>query len=77
MKKEDFLAEVARIYFRANSYEELFPYLALGYCSDVIDAQLNAIRSITPLEIQALAQEYLRKEDLIEIIAGKKSAGNI
>lgn len=51
MKKEDFLAEVARIYFQANSYEELFPYLALGYCSDVIDAQLNAIRSMDKNDI--------------------------
>lgn len=51
MKKDLFLGEVARIYFQANSYLELFPYLASGLCSDVIQAQLNAIRSMDKNEI--------------------------
>ena len=51
MKKEIFLGAVARIYFQANSYEELFPYLASGFCSEVIDAQLKAIRSMDKNEI--------------------------
>ena len=51
MKKDLFLGEVARIYFQANSYLELFPYLTAGQCSDVIHAQLNAIRSIDKNEI--------------------------
>lgn len=51
MKKEIFLGEVARIYFQANSYEELFPYLVSGFCSDVIDVQLKAIRSMDKNEI--------------------------
>lgn len=46
MKKDLFLGEVARIYFIANNYLELFPYLRSGFCSDVIHAQLNAIRSM-------------------------------
>ena len=51
MKKDLFLGEVARIYFQANSYLELFPYLASGLCSDVIHAQLNVIRSMDKNEI--------------------------
>lgn len=51
MKKDLFLGEVARIYFQANSYLELFPYLASELCSDVIHAQLDAIRSMDKNEI--------------------------
>ena len=32
----------------------------------------EAIRNITPLEIQRLAQVWLQKDDLIELVVGKK-----
>lgn len=51
MKTDLFLGEVARIYFQANSYLDLFPYLTAGCCSDVIQAQLDAIRAIDKNEI--------------------------
>lgn len=51
MKKDLFLGEVAKIYFIANSYMELFPYLTAGQCSDVIHAQLNVIRLMDKNEI--------------------------
>ncbi len=51
MKKEDFLAEVARIYFIVNNFVELLVYLKHGYCPKVIDAQLNIIRSVDEGEI--------------------------
>ncbi|MBL0048558.1 MAG: insulinase family protein [Bacteroidetes bacterium] len=35
-------------------------------------AYLNAIRTITPAELRTLAANYLKEEDLIELVVGKK-----
>lgn len=78
MVKNYMLGDMCRSYENAFSLSEAWIFIETsGLDNCYFEESLNAIRSITPLEIQALAQEYLRKEDLIEIIAGKKSAGNI
>jgi predicted Zn-dependent peptidase len=33
---------------------------------------MDAIRSVTSEEIRTMAQKYLRKETLIDVVAGKK-----
>jgi predicted Zn-dependent peptidase len=44
----------------------------MGLPADYFDRSVEAVKSITPTEIQDLARRYLRKETLKEVIAGKK-----
>jgi len=43
-----------------------------GLDDEFFSRSLDAIRSVTCEEIRTLAQKYLRKESLIEVVAGKK-----
>jgi predicted Zn-dependent peptidase len=40
----------------------------LGY--DYYDRYIQTVRSITPQQLRDLAQKYLRKEDLVELVVG-------
>ena len=42
-----------------------------GRDNDVIDENLRRIRAMTPAEVQRLAQKYLRREDLVTVVAGE------
>lgn len=39
--------------------------------NSVIDANLRRIRSMTPADVQRLARQYLAREDLVTVVAGK------
>ena len=43
-----------------------------GLKPDFFDASLAAIREVTSDELLSLAQQYFCKENLIEVVAGKK-----
>jgi zinc protease len=55
----------------ADYYEKLY---LNGLDDDFAEEKLNAIRSVTPEELCLLAQHYLCKENLKEVISGKKSS---
>lgn len=40
--------------------------------SDFYNRSVEAVKNVTTNEIQALAQRYFCKENLIEVVAGKK-----
>lgn len=42
--------------------------------NEIIDRNIQQIRTLTPADIQTLAQKYLAKEDLVTVIAGASSA---
>jgi zinc protease len=48
----------------------LLPY-NLGY--DYYDRYLDVVQTITPQQLRDLAQRYLKKEDLIELVAGNRA----
>ncbi|MBI3509612.1 MAG: insulinase family protein [Bacteroidetes bacterium] len=53
----------------ADRFKGLMGY-GLGY--DYFSSYLETIRSVSANEIRDLAQKYLKKEDLIELVAGKR-----
>lgn len=67
MQKDLFLAEVAKIYFVANSYLELFFYLKFGWSLDVVEAQLNAIRSMDKSDLWQKIDAFNAMENLASI----------
>lgn len=45
-----------------------------GTDNTVIGENLRRIRALTPTDVQCLAQQYLRPEDLVTVVAGDKTA---
>lgn len=46
-----------------------------GRGNEIIDENLRRIRSMTPAEVQRLAQKYLAREDLVTVVAGAETSG--
>lgn len=47
--------------------------LLCGMDNTAVEAALQTIRTVTPEQLQALAQKYLRPDDLTEVVAGAKN----
>ena len=67
------LGEMCRSYESPFSLSDAWIFIATsGLKDDYFARSLQAVNEITPAEIQDLAQRYLCKESLKEVIAGKK-----
>lgn len=67
------LGEMCRSYESPFSLSDAWIFIATsGLKDDYFARSLQAVNEITPAEIQDLAQRYLCKETLKEVIAGKK-----
>ena len=67
------LGEMCRSYESPFSLSDAWIFIATsGLKDDYFARSLQAVHEITPAEIQDLAQRYLCKETLKEVIAGKK-----
>ena len=67
------LGEMCRSYESPFSLSDAWIFIATsGLKDDYFTRSLQAVNEITPAEIQDLAQRYLCKETLKEVIAGKK-----
>ena len=67
------LGEMCRSYESPFSLSDAWIFIATsGLKDDYFARSLQAVNEITPAEIQDLAQRYLCKEKLKEVIAGKK-----
>ena len=67
------LGEMCRSYESPFSLSDAWIFIATsGLKDDYFARSLQAVNEITPAEIQELAQRYLCKETLKEVIAGKK-----
>ena len=67
------LGEMCRSYESPFSLSDAWIFIATsGLKDDYFARSLKAVNEITPAEIQDLAQRYLCKETLKEVIAGKK-----
>ena len=67
------LGEMCRSYESPFSLSDAWIFIATsGLKNDYFARSLQAVNEITPAEIQDLAQRYLCKETLKEVIAGKK-----
>ena len=67
------LGEMCRSYESPFSLSDAWIFIATsGLKDDCFARSLQAVNEITPAEIQDLAQRYLCKETLKEVIAGKK-----
>ena len=76
MVKNYMLGDMCRSYEGAFSLSDAWIFIETAGLKDCFfEESLDAIRSVTASDLQALAQKYLRKEHLIEIIAGKKMRG--
>ena len=73
MVKNYMLGDWCRSYEGPFSLSDAWIYIETGGLDDQFFVRsIDAIRSITCEEVQALSQKYLRKENLIEVVAGKK-----
>ncbi|WP_287668668.1 pitrilysin family protein [Bacteroides sp.] len=73
MVRNYMLGEMCRSYESPFSLSDAWIFIATsGLKDDYFARSLQAINEITPAEIQDLAQRYLCKETLKEVIAGKK-----
>lgn len=67
------LGEMCRSYESAFSLSDAWIFIATsGLEDDYFSRSLQAVQEVTPAEIRDLAQRYLCKEKLKEVIAGKK-----
>ena len=67
------LGEMCRSYESPFSLSDAWIFIATsGLDDDYFSRSLLAVNEVTPAEIQDLAQRYLCKETLKEVIAGKK-----
>ncbi|WP_418210567.1 M16 family metallopeptidase [Bacteroides zhangwenhongii] len=73
MVRNYMLGEMCRSYESPFSLSDAWIFIATsGLKDDYFACSLQAVNEITPAEIQDLAQRYLCKETLKEVIAGKK-----
>ena len=73
MVRNYMLGEMCRSYESPFSLSDAWIFIATsGLKDDYFALSLQAVNEITPAEIQDLAQRYLCKETLKEVIAGKK-----
>ena len=73
MVRNYMLGEMCRSYESPFSLSDAWIFIATsGSPDDYFARSLHAVNEITPAEIQELAQRYLCKETLKEVIAGKK-----
>ena len=73
MVRNYMLGEMCRSYESPFSLSDAWIFIATsGLKDDYFARSLQAVNEITPVEIQDLAQRYLCKETLKEVIAGKK-----
>lgn len=73
MVKSYMLGDLSRSYEGPFSLSDAWIYVeTAGVEDDFFVRSIDAIRSITREEIRSMAQKYLRKENLIEVVAGKK-----
>ena len=73
MVRNYMLGEMCRSYESPFSLSDAWIFIATsGLKDDYFARSLQAVNEITPAEIQDLAQRYLCKEKLKEVIAGKK-----
>lgn len=64
-----FLRSVDGPYSLADKFKAIWEF-GLGY--DYFEKYFEAVKTITPEEIRALANKYLQEKDLIELVVGKK-----
>ncbi len=73
MVRNYMLGEMCRSYESPFSLSDAWIFIATsGLTDDYFSRSLRAVNEITPADIQDLAQRYLCKETLKEVIAGKK-----
>ncbi|WP_294480173.1 pitrilysin family protein [uncultured Bacteroides sp.] len=73
MVRNYMLGEMCRSYESPFSLSDAWIFIATsGLNDDYFSRSLQAVNEVTPAEIQDLAQRYLCKETLKEVIAGKK-----
>lgn len=71
--KNYMIGDWCRSYEGPFSLPELWIYIETGGLDErFFERSIDAIRSINSEEIRTLAQKYLCKEDIIEVVAGKK-----
>lgn len=64
-----FLRSVDGPYALADKFKAVWEF-GLGY--DYFDKYFDAVKTVTPAELKDLANKYLKEEDLIEVVVGKK-----
>lgn len=64
----NFLRSVDGPFALADKFKSIWEF---GLDYPFFDGYFNAVKTVTPAELQALANKYLREEDLIECVAGK------
>lgn len=64
-----FLRGVDGPYALADKFKAVWEF-GLGY--DYFDKYFDAVKTVTPQELKDLANMYLKEEDLIEVVVGKK-----
>ena len=73
MVKNYILGDMCRSYESAFSLADAWIYIESEKLdSDFYNRSVEAVKNVTTNEIQALAQRYFCKENLIEVVAGKK-----
>ena len=73
MVRNYMLGEMCRSYESAFSLSDAWIFIATsGLGDDYFSRSLQAVQEVTPAELQYMAQRYLCKEKLKEVIAGKK-----
>lgn len=73
MVKNYMLGEMCRSYESAFSLPDAWIYMeTAGLAKDYLDCAAQAIQEVTASELQELARRYFCKENLIEVVAGKK-----
>lgn len=73
MVRNYMLGDMCRSYEGAFSLSDAWIFIeTAGLKSDFFDASVAAIREVTSEELLSLAQRYFCKENLIEVVAGKK-----
>lgn len=74
MVRNYMVGEMCRNYESAFSLSDAWIFIHIsGLTPDFYSQTLEAIRSITPQEIRTLAGQYFCKENLKEVVAGKKT----
>ena len=73
MVRNYMLGDMCRSYEKAFSLSDAWIYIETGSLSDdFFDRSVTSIREVTADRLLELAQKYFRKEQLIEVVAGKK-----